>query len=260
MEPFALARLFSSGRAHVQMMPTSVAVLAPEPLWLGYVSEHCLRDGDINGRRRRCGRGWSWYPLAQEALLFLCVRVGVVVLIEILVVKSKECVRARHHLPASRNASAAAESGVARRSARVHTGTVALVLLDVRRCHDEVADHLPRAATRVLCARVVPLVVRRPARAAGFVPAVGACWRRHALVLRNGTCGHVLWDRELRQSLGKRESVGPNWTRKVELDSSAGDWCLRDSGRGRRTRKRQMFLVELLLFLGPDEAVVAVRN
>lgn len=242
------------------MMPTSVAVLAPEPLWLGYVSEHCLRDGDINGRRRRCGRGWSWYPLAQEALLFLCVRVGVVVLIEILVVKSKECVRARHHLPASRNASAAAESGVARRSARVHTGTVALVLLDVRRCHDEVADHLPRAATRVLCARVVPLVVRRPARAAGFVPAVGACWRRHALVLRNGTCGHVLWDRELRQSLGKRESVGPNWTRKVELDSSAGDWCLRDSGRGRRTRKRQMFLVELLLFLGPDEAVVAVRN
>ena len=44
--------------------------------------------------------------------------------------------------------STAAESGVARGSARVHARAVPLVLLDVRRWHDEVAD-LPGAATRV---------------------------------------------------------------------------------------------------------------
>jgi len=47
-----------------------------------------------------------------------------------------------------KNCSTAAESGVARGSARVHARAVPLVLLDVRRWHDEVAD-LPGAATRV---------------------------------------------------------------------------------------------------------------
>jgi hypothetical protein len=67
-----------------------------------------------------------------------------------------------------KNCSTAAKSGVARGGARVHARAVPLVLLDVRRRHDEVAD-LPGAAARVQGARLVPLVLRCPARASSLV-------------------------------------------------------------------------------------------
>ena len=74
------------------------------------------------------------------------------------------------------NCSVAAKSGVAGGSARVHAGTVPLVLLDVRRRHDEVTD-LPGATTRVQGARLVPLVLGCPARVS---PVVCACGCGHA--------------------------------------------------------------------------------
>jgi hypothetical protein len=61
-----------------------------------------------------------------------------------------------------KNCSTAAESGVARGGAGVHARAAPLVLLDVRRRHDEVAD-LPGAATRVQGARLIPLVLGCPA-------------------------------------------------------------------------------------------------
>jgi len=75
------------------------------------------------------------------------------------------------------NCSVAAKSGVAGGSARVHAGTVPLVLLNVGRRHDEVAD-LPGATTRVESARLVPLVLGCPARVS---PVVSACGSGHAL-------------------------------------------------------------------------------
>ena len=94
------------------------------------------------------------------------------------------------------NCSVAAKSGVAGGGTRVHAGTVPLVLLNVGRRHDEVAN-LPGTTTRVQSARLVPLVLRCPARVS---PVVCACGCGHALssrILRNGTCGHVLRDGEL---------------------------------------------------------------
>ena len=75
------------------------------------------------------------------------------------------------------NCSVAAESGVSGGGAGVHAGTVPLVLLDVRRRHDEVTD-LPGATARVQGARLVPLVLGCPARVS---PVVCACGCGHAL-------------------------------------------------------------------------------
>ena len=75
------------------------------------------------------------------------------------------------------NCSVAAESGVARGSARVHARAVPLVLLDVCRRHDEVTN-LPGTTTRVKSARLVPLVRRCPARVS---PVVCACRWGHAI-------------------------------------------------------------------------------
>jgi len=159
-----------------------------------------------------------------------------------------------------KNCSAAAESGVARSGAGVHARAVPLVLLDVRRRHDEVTD-LPGTATRVQGARLISLVLGCPARVS---PVVCACGRGDALssrVLGNGTCGHVLRDSELREPLGKRQAAGPDRTREVELNSGTGDWCIRDGGRCCWARKRQMFLVELFhLVCWANEAVVAISN
>jgi hypothetical protein len=92
--------------------------------------------------------------------------------------------------------SATTDSGVAGGGARVHARVVPVVLLDVRRWHDEVAD-LPRAATRVQGTRLVPLVVGCPARVS---PLVSASRRGNALsseVFWNSTRSHVLQDGEL---------------------------------------------------------------
>ena len=75
------------------------------------------------------------------------------------------------------NCSVAAESGVAGGSARVHAGTVPLVLLDVRRRHDEVTD-LSGATTGVQSARLVPLVLGCPSRVS---PVVCTCGCGHTL-------------------------------------------------------------------------------
>jgi hypothetical protein len=59
----------------------------------------------------------------------------------------------------------------------VHAGTVPLVLLDVGRRHDEVAN-LPGATARVQSTGLVPLVLGCPARVS---PVVCACGCGHAL-------------------------------------------------------------------------------
>lgn len=56
-------------------------------------------------------------------------------------------------------------------SARVHARAVPLVLLNVRRWHDEVTD-LPGAAARVQGTRLVSLVGRCPARVSPVVCAL----------------------------------------------------------------------------------------
>ena len=55
----------------------------------------------------------------------------------------------------------------------MHAGTVPLVLLDVGRGHDEVAD-LPGATARVQSARLVPLVLGSPGRVSPVVCACGS--------------------------------------------------------------------------------------
>jgi hypothetical protein len=71
----------------------------------------------------------------------------------------------------------------------------------------------------------------------------------------------VLRDGELREPLGKRQAAGPDRAREVELNSSASNWCVRNSRRCCWARKRQVFLVQLLdLLLRANEAVVAISN
>lgn len=139
----------------------------------------------------------------------------------------------------------------------MHTRAVPLVLLDVRRWHDEVTN-LPGAAARVQSARLVPLVRRCPARVS---PVVCACRRGNFRVFWNGTCSHVLRDGELRQSLRKRKTASPDRAREVELDSCASNWGVWDCRRSCWARQRQMFLVQLFdLFGRANETVVAISN
>jgi hypothetical protein len=95
-----------------------------------------------------------------------------------------------------KNCSTATEPGVTRGLARVHARAVPLVLLDVRRRHDEVTD-LPGAATGVQGARLVPLVLRCPARASPLVCALRRCNTIGSRVFWDGTCHPVLRNSEL---------------------------------------------------------------